>query len=40
MKTNGRILILDGFYIILNLEVGRKLASLPFSNGFQARGRI
>jgi hypothetical protein len=36
----GRILFLGNFYIILNLEVGRKSVSLPNSNGLWARERI
>jgi hypothetical protein len=36
----GRILILDHFYIILNLEVGRKSVSLPIFIGLWARRRI
>jgi hypothetical protein len=31
----GRILILGGFYIILSLEVGRRPAALPVSNGLR-----
>jgi hypothetical protein len=36
----GRILILGGFYIILSLEVGRRPAALPVSNGLRARRNI
>jgi hypothetical protein len=32
-KVGGRIFILGRFYKILNLEVGRRLISLPVSNG-------
>jgi hypothetical protein len=38
-EKKERIFIVDHFYIVLNLEVGRRPGSFPVSNGLPARGQ-
>jgi hypothetical protein len=39
-EKKGKDLLLGRFYVILNLEVGRKSVSLPIFNGLRAREKM